>query len=180
MGLPAITNSFSFDQFLAWQEGQALRHEFVAGEVFAMAGGTVEHASAILNLGGALSAGLRGTGCRAFVSDMLVRIEAADTAYYPDVVVTCEETPKGARFLTQPKLVLEVLSSSTEAFDRGRKFQDFQLLTSLEEYVLVDTDRRTVESFRRGAEGWHYEKITAGEIAFPSISIRMALDEIFR
>lgn len=180
MGLPAATSPFSFNEFLVWLDGQAIRHEFISGEVFAMAGGTAEHASAILNLGSALSAGLRGTTCRAFVSDMLVRIEAADAAYYPDVLVTCEEIPKGTRFLSQPKLVLEVLSASTEAFDRGREFQDFQMLASLEEYVLVDTDRHTVESFHRDTEGWRYEKTTAGEVALSSVGIRVSLDEIFR
>jgi Uma2 family endonuclease len=180
MGLPAATSPFSFNEFLVWLDGQAVRHEFMSGEVFAMAGGTAEHASAILNLGSALSAGLRGTACRAFVSDMLVRIEAADAAYSPDVLVTCEDIPKGTRFLIQPKLVLEVLSASTEAFDRGRKFQDFQMLTSLEEYVLVDTDRHTVERFRQSAEGWRYEKITAGDVLFFSVGIRVSLDEMFR
>lgn len=119
-----------------------------------MAGARDEHVTLTGNLGVLLRNHVRGTGCRVYISAMKIRIEARNRFYYPDVMVTCDprdqETSAYKRF---PKLVVEVLSSSTEAFDRGDKFADYQTLESLEEYVLINTRHQRVECFRRNEAG---------------------------
>ena len=126
------------------------------GEVYAMAGASDAHVTIAGNLiwRRLLRSHVRGTGCRAYISDMKARVEARNRFYYPDVMVTCDprdqETSDYKRF---PKLVVEVLSKSTEAFDRGDKFIDYQRLECLEEYVLINTRQQRVECFRRNELG---------------------------
>jgi Uma2 family endonuclease len=153
MGHPADQSALSFDEFLRWESAQEVRHEYLGGELFAMTGGTVAHATVTGNINAAFLAQLRNSGCRSLASDVLVRIETVDAGYYPDVVVTCEALEPGARVLREPRLIVEVLSPSTEAFDRGRKFAHYRLLPSLQEYLLADPETRSLEVFRRTGDG---------------------------
>lgn len=146
--------SLTPDEYLQLEAESPVKHEYIGGEVYAMAGATDAHVTIAGNLFALLRSHVRGTGCRAYIADMKVRIESHNRFYYPDVMVTCDprdtETTSYKRF---PKLVVEVLSDSTEAFDRGDKFMDYQALDSLEEYVLINTRHPRVECFRRNKAG---------------------------
>lgn len=154
MGLPRTQSGFTADDYLAWEADQAQRHEYVRGEVFAMAGGEDRHATVALTLASALKQHLRGTPCRVYMNDVKLQVQAADAFFYPDVFVTCSPVDAANRLVKQaPCLVVEVLSPSTAAYDRGDKFASYRLCPSLQEYAVVDIDRRTVDLFRKSADG---------------------------
>lgn len=142
------------DQYLKMEEQSPIKHEYIDGQIYAMAGASDPHVTIALNLATLLRSHVRGSGCRVYISDMKARIESLNRFYYPDVMVTCDprdqETSTYKRF---PTLIVEVLSDSTEAFDRGDKFADYQELDSLREYVLINTKRQRVDCFRRREEG---------------------------
>jgi Uma2 family endonuclease len=174
------------DAYLAWEAGQGLRHEFFQGEVFAMAGGTRNHNTVALNTASALRSHLKGTPCKAFMADIRVHVEAADAYFYPDVVVDCQ--PKGAEMgqaLTAlaPVLVVEVLSDSTASWDRGGKFAAYRQLPSLQEYVLLDPQARTVEVYRRNAanrfELYAWDAHNPGPCEFASVGLQWPLADVF-
>lgn len=138
------------DEFVAWEGTQSEKHEFWQGEVFAMTGARQVHVVVAGNCFALLKAHLRGSSCRAYLSDMQLEVAAADAVFYPDVFVSCDPADLAAdRTLSRPKLIVEVLSDSTAGFDRGAKFAAYRRLDTLQEYVLVDPDRLTVEIFRR-------------------------------
>lgn len=142
------------EDYLQLEAESPVKNEYFGGEVYAMAGASDVHVTIAGNLFALLRSHVRGTGCRVYISDMKARLEARNRFFYPDVMVTCDprdqETAGYKRF---PKLVVEVLSESTEAFDRGDKFADYQTLESLEEYVLINTRHQRVECFRRNEAG---------------------------
>ena len=138
------------EAFLAWDATQTVKHEFVRGEVFAMAGGEDNNNTVSLNLALALRQHLRGTPCRVFGSDVKLRVEAADCFFYPDVMVTCSGADQAQRLIKrEPTLVVEVLSPSTAGYDRGDKFADYRRLPTLAEYLLVDVNARRCDLFRK-------------------------------
>lgn len=150
MALPAENPSMTRQEFLAWESTQTEKHEFWQGEVFAMTGARQIHVIVTLNVATLLKAHLRGSGCRVFMADMQLEVEATNAVFYPDVFVTCHPADLSAeRSLKHPKMIIEVLSNSTAAYDRGAKFAAYRNLSSLQEYVLIDPDLRTVEIFRR-------------------------------
>jgi Uma2 family endonuclease len=142
------------DEYLQQEERSLEKHEYRDGEVYAMAGAMDEHVTIAGNLFADLRQFLRGSGCRVYITDMKARIESINRFFYPDVMVTCDprdqETAGYKRF---SKLIVEVLSDSTEAYDRGDKFADYRPLESLQEYVLVSAKRQRVDCFRRGQNG---------------------------
>lgn len=151
------------EQYLELEAKRSSKHEYIDGRAYAMAGTTDTHNAIIGNLFVAARNCLRGSECRAYFTDIKVRLEERNCFYYPDLFVTCDprdrETSTYKRF---PRLIIEVLSESTEAFDRGDKFHDYQTLSSLEEYVLVNSKRQQVEIFRRNEQGlWVYRRETA-------------------
>lgn len=133
-------------------------HEFLEGQVWAMPGGTPDHAAIRANVLALLHAPLRGKPCRVYGSDLRVRVPATGLGTYPDVTVICErfesdpDDPKG-HTAVNPRVLVEVLSPPTEAYDRGEKLGHYQAIASLEEIVLVAHDRREVETHHRGADG---------------------------
>jgi Uma2 family endonuclease len=150
----ASTHRLTAEEFLAWDAGQSLRHEFVAGEVFAMAGAGDAHVTVAGNLYLTLRQHLAGTPCRTFISDMKLRVQAADAFFYPDVMVTCsavDATSPSSK--SEPVLLAEVLSPSTAAYDRGNKFAAYRRIATLREYLLVDPETRRVELYRLGTDG---------------------------
>lgn len=154
MVLPQPTSALSPEEYLAWEATQPEKHEYVAGEVFAMVGARRAHVRITLNLAGLLGVHLRGSGCQVFGIDMKLRVEANNAFYYPDVLVTCDPRDLSADlYMEHPKVLIEVLSESTAAHDRGDKFAAYRQLVSLEEYALIDPDRRTIEVFRRMPDG---------------------------
>ncbi len=182
MGSAQEKTTFSAQEYLAWEAEQIDKHEYVAGEVFGMVGARRVHAVVTLNLGSALREHLRGTPCQTFVADLKLNVQAMDAFYYPDVMVTCHEADKVAElYLEHPKLIIEILSDSTSAYDRGEKFAAYRKIDSLEEYVLVDIDRKGVESFRRQSDGQWLLRDFAGEdsCVFESVELTMAMARVF-
>lgn len=154
MGQAALQLPMSADDFLAWDAQQTIKHEFVRGEVFAMAGAGEAHVTLSLNVAMALRQHLHGSPCRTFITDMKLRVEAANAFYYPDVMVTCSHADAGdAMVKREPVLLVEVLSSSTAAYDRGEKFAAYRQIRSLREYLLIDPDTRRCDLFRLGTDG---------------------------
>ncbi|WP_089728915.1 Uma2 family endonuclease [Candidatus Thiosymbion oneisti] len=170
------------DDYLAGEEIAPLKHEYVAGEVFAMAGAGEAHVTVALNLASMLRNHVRGGPCRVYISDMKVRVEQADAFYYPDVFVTCDPADgREKRFKRNPILIVEVLSDSTAAFDRGAKFAHYRQLDSLLEYVLIEPERPLVDIFRRNAEGgWVLHPVAeGGELVFAAIDFRCPVAAVY-
>jgi len=142
------------EEYLQMEETSQIKHEYMDGQVYAMAGASDPHVTIALNLAASLRNHLRGSGCRVYMSDMKAQIKSLNRFFYPDVMVTCDECDRATLTYKQyPCLIIEVLSDSTEAFDRGDKFADYQQIESLQEYVLVNTKRQRIECFRRSGEG---------------------------
>lgn len=163
-------------EFLAWDAGQTLKHEFVAGEVFAMAGGEDRNATVAGNLYIALRQHLAGSPCRVYTSDVKLRVDAADCYFYPDLMVTCSAADAADRLIKrEPMLVVEVLSPSTAAYDRGDKFSAYRQLPALQEYLLVDVDGQRCDLFRKGADGLWVLHPTAGAEPLRLNSVDLAI-----
>lgn len=161
------------EEYLQLEKQSDVKHEYIDGYAYAMAGANDAHVTVSLNLATLLRSHVRGSDCRVFISDMKARIEKLNRYYYPDVMVTCDERDKeNTKEKKFPCLIVEVLSDSTEAFDRGDKFADYQLLETLQEYVLINVKRQRVECFRRNSEGlWVLQSYTAEDKSFQLQSI---------
>lgn len=173
----------TYAEYLAAEQHAPVKHEYLRGQVWAMAGGTVEHGRLAVAVSTALSNALRGKPCVVLSSDVRVRIESTDRATYPDVTVVC-----GPRVMAtddrdaiiNPVVLVEVLSDSSEADDRGEKFAHYRRLPSLREYVLVSQRERRIEVFRREGDHWSlYEAGPMESIELTSIGATLAVDEIF-
>lgn len=161
------------EAYLQMEEHSPIKHEYIDGQIYAMVGANDAHVTIALNLAAILRSHIRGSGCRVYMADMKARIESLNRYFYPDILVTCDprdqETPLEKRF---PRLIVEVLSDSTEAFDRGDKFADYQTLDSLQEYVLINTKRQRVECFRRNEKGlWVLQSYTDQQETFQLESV---------
>lgn len=170
------------EEYLDGEELSSIKHEYIRGEVYAMAGASDPHVTISLNFASALRSHIRGTGCRVYMSDMKAQIETANTFYYPDVMVSCDERDREfINFKKYPCLIVEVLSKKTESFDRGDKFADYQELETLQEYVLINQKRKRVEIFRRNAEGlWVLHTYKDGsEIHLASVDFRISIDALY-
>jgi len=170
------------EDYLAAEAESPVKHEYRDGEVYAMAGGTDAHVTIALNLWALLRGHLRGGSCQAYALDMKARVEELNRFYYPDVMVTCDDRDRNNNtFKCHPCLVVEVLSESTEAFDRGDKFSDYRHLVSLQEYVLISQVRPQVEVFRRNAEGlWVLHPYGDGDtVELASVGWSGAISELY-
>lgn len=159
---------YTYDEFLAYERDSGMKHEYDDGEILAMAGGSRRHNALALRVGAALDRVRQG--CHAFQSDQKVRVLATGRATYPDVTVVCGDIegdpadPSGAT-ITNPTVLVEVLSPSTEHDDRGSKWLHYQQIPSLREYVLVSQDAMRVERYRRlPTGGWEYTEQTQGTL----------------
>lgn len=183
MGLPAEkTAAFSADDYLAWEATQTERHEYINGEVFAMAGAEDRHVMVTGNLYMALRQHLAGSPCRTFMTDMRLHVAAANSYFYPDVLVTCSALDVASTMAkSEPKLIAEVLSPGTAAYDRGQKFSHYRSLASLEEYVLVDLDLRSADCYRKGADGlWVLHPFAKGEVVtLASVGLVITAEQLF-
>jgi Uma2 family endonuclease len=154
MTLPEEASGMTRAEFLAWEEEQPTKHEFVGGEVFSMVGARQIHVVVAGNCFALLKTHLRGRPCRALISDMKLEVKSTDAVFYPDVMVTCDlRDLRAERTLHHPTVIIEVLSESTAAYDRGQKFALYRQIAALQEYALIDPERRTVEVFRRTETG---------------------------
>ncbi len=177
---------FTPEEYLQLEEAATHKSQYVDGEIFAMAGGEPWHNQVAYNIAGELRNLLRGRACSGFTSDTSVRIKAADMYTYPDVSALCGkpvfETADKPRSLLNPQVIFEVLSPSTEAYDRGRKFESYRLLDSLTDYVLVTAERPWVEIFtRRGDGSWLYRdyQVPGSSVPLASLGCELPLCEIY-
>jgi Uma2 family endonuclease len=183
MAEPATIRA-TYAEYLALEASSEFRHEYVAGVIVAMAGGSIEHGRIIAQLQYLLRVALAGRPCVVLTADGRVRIRAAVRATYPDVVVVCDEIkrdPDDPAAIINPSVIIEVLSDSTAAFDREEKSADYRRLSSLREHVLVSQRERRVEIFRRsGPRRWMLEELIAGErVALTSLEAELAVDDIY-
>jgi Uma2 family endonuclease len=184
MSAGALVKKMSIPEYLAFEEASKERHEYLRGEVYAMAGGTPEHGAIAAAVTIALGSALQGRPCRVFNSDVRVRCEETDLFTYPDVFVVCgklERSVRDADSVTNPIVVVEVLSPSTESYDRGAKAQHYLRIPALREYVLVNHALRRVEVFRKN-EAQRFEWFTFeehDEAEFASLGVRIAVAGIY-
>lgn len=175
----------SESDYLTGEPASAIRHEYVAGHVYAMAGAGKAHNTVAGNLFVRIRSHLRGTPCRSYIADMKVRVVRDQAYYYPDVVVTCSERDTAADapkdYLTEPTLIIEVLSESTESIDRREKMRAYASLDSLREYVLVESRFRQVELYRKlPAGGWDQWILSPGEpVRLDSMDLTLDFAEIY-
>lgn len=156
MTSPAHRVRYSWADYVALEASSNVKHEFLDGQIYAMAGGTPEHAALAASVIGLLFGQLRGGRCRAHDADLRVRVLATGLATYPDVTVVCgprERDPDDENAVTNPSLIVEVLSPSTEEYDRGDKFEHYKQIPSLRQYVLVSHREREVEVWTRDDAG---------------------------
>ena len=182
MGNALESRLMAAEDFLAWDATRTVKHEFVRGEVFAMAGASERHITVVGNLYLALRQHLRGTPCRPLPSEMKLKVEAADCFFYPDLLVTCGETTATHQlYKTDARLVVEVLSPSTAAFDRGDKFAAYRQLPALAEYLLVDVDRLRCDLYRKGTDGlWVLHPVDETQtLHLASVSLDIAPDALW-
>jgi len=175
---------YSFADYLAFEEASTTKHEFLNGEIYGMAGGTPEHAALSVAVSSALLAQLRGGPCRVYSSDLRVRVLATGLATYPDVTVVCgevERDPESATTVVNPRVVVEVLSDATEAYDRGQKLDHYRRVPSLAGVVLVSLREPLIEVWQPAAEGsWRRAESRTGQTAvIEALSLRLAVDDVF-
>lgn len=178
------TKKYTPEEYLALEEKAEYRSEYVNGYIFKMAGGTEAHNDITLNVATHLRAKLRGRG-KTFANDMKVWVEEAKTFFYPDVTVVCGERKfhKGKRdIIENPILLVEVLSKSTEEYDKNDKFLTYRSIPSFQEYVLISQNRPIVQQFIRQADGKWIHQATIGsdsKVYFESVQTELSLEEIY-
>jgi Uma2 family endonuclease len=184
MGASASQRHYTLDDYLGVEEMSSVRHEFVDGQIFAMAGGPPEHAALSAAAVVLLGSKLRGGRCRPYSADLRIRVLATGLATYPDAAVICgevERDPVSPTHVTNPSVIVEVLSASTEEYDRGEKREHYQHIETLREYVLIAQDRRRVEVFVRSSDGsWAHRVYTSGDaVELPSLTLTFSTDELY-
>ncbi|MEM9274149.1 MAG: Uma2 family endonuclease [Cyanobacteria bacterium P01_F01_bin.143] len=172
------------EKYLTAEQTSPNRHEYIGGQIFAMAGGSKQHNQICLNIASLLRFHVRGTGCTTFMSDMKVKIplqDKADIFYYPDVVVTCNQDDKERFFLDYPCLIIEVLSPGTEAIDKREKRINYQTLNSLQEYILVSQDEIRLEVYRKNSQGiWIVETLDQDDkLQLDSVGLTLTMQDIY-
>ncbi len=174
---------YSIEDYVRLEEYSNVRHEFLDGRILAMAGGTPEHGARAAAVIAALSAQLRGKPCRVHTSDVRIRVPATGLDTYPDVSVVCGHAELDARdpnALTNPVVLVEVLSPSTEEYDRGEKLEHYKLIPSLQHVVLIAHERRSIEVVTRTDTGWQAQTVNEhGEATLSSIDCTLPLDDVF-
>lgn len=169
--------------YLQGEETAEYKHEYLDGEVWAMSGASDEHVTIAGNLFALLKHALKGTPCRAYISDMKVHVEKANAFFYPDIVVTCHPQDRDSRLFKQhPVFIAEVLSPSTEAFDRGQKFSTYRHLDSLQSYWLIDSRKMSIDCFERAsAHEWllHSHELAEENVSLPALDLAWNLAQLY-
>ena len=169
-------------EYLVWEPQQEIRYEYIDGDVVAMTGGTIPHNDIAINLLTALLPTVRASSCRINMADVKLCVNEAGLYYYPDLLVSCHPQDLTARkFIEFPKLIAEVLSPGTADKDRTEKFTDYQRISTLQEYLLISSEKISVECYRRG-EGrmWLYYPYSAGDsIKLASLGITLEIEQLY-
>lgn len=173
------------EEYLAIERDVEAKHEFYRGELFAMGGASFDHTQITLAAAASIFAQLKSTKCHVSTNDLRVKVSASGLYTYPDIVVTCEKPRfEDEHFdtLLNPQAIIEVLSETTEKYDRGKKFEHYRQIESLREYALVAQDRAHIELFTRGDDGvWSLSEATGLEatIALPTVGCELALADVY-
>lgn len=173
---------FTYRDYVELEEASNTKHEYLDGEIYAMAGGTPQHAALAVALAAQLYNQTRGGPCRVYSSDLRVRVLATGLATYPDVTVVCgevERDPESPVTATNPKLVIEVTSPSTQEFDRGEKREHYEQIPSAEAIVIVAHDEQRIEVWTRSEAGWSHDVHESGSVGLPSVSTVLDVDEVY-
>jgi Uma2 family endonuclease len=175
----------AFDEYVRMEAMSPIRHEWLDGAVWAMAGGTPDHAAIAVNVTTLLSNQLRGKPCRVFGSDLRIRVRATGLGTYPDGSVICGKVqfdPQDSSKTTavNPRVIVEVLSSSTEKYDRGEKLDHYKKIPSLEEIVVVSCVTRRIEVWRREKRGWRCHTSESGVAELQSLKCELSVAEVYR
>ena len=176
-----LQRAASFEEFLEFESGSQERHEFVDGNLFVVAGGTDRHNLIAAILMSLLLPAARSQKCWAYINDVLIRTPAG-IGYYPDLFVIQDTSHDQPRVKHHPTIIIEVLSETTEATDRGEKWQQYQTIPSLEMYLLLPQQQACAEVFTRQNDGsWRYQKLdAAASLEFPSLNLNVPLEELYR
>jgi Uma2 family endonuclease len=174
---------FTPEEYLEIERVSPIKHEYLQGQIVAMAGASKAHVIITGNLSALLVNHLRGTDCISYGMDMKVRLPELNLFYYPDLAVTCDDRDRisDEDFILHPKLIVEVLSDSTEAFDRGDKFADYKAIAEFEEYVLIHQKQVLIERFQRKSDNlWMPQIYRAGDqVEFDSIGFKCAIADLY-
>ena len=174
---------YAYSEYTALEVDSSIRHEYLDGEIYAMAGGSPDHAALAAAIIRVLGAEL-AANCRAFTSDLRVRIAATGLSTYPDVSVICGRTERAQDdplAVTNPSLLVEITSPSTEDYDRGEKLRHYQQLTSVREILIVSHRGPHLALHRREGSGWVTLEASAGErLELASVGVTLAVDAVYR
>ncbi|WP_309730908.1 Uma2 family endonuclease [Chamaesiphon sp. OTE_75_metabat_556] len=176
------TPRFTPEEYFAWEEQQLEKHEYLGGEVYAMTGGTVNHSRIALKFGALLDNHLSGGVCQTANSDCRVNIVESNDYTYPDISVTCDDRDKiTTQYITYPCLIIEVLSKSTEAYDRGGKFRMYRQNPVLQDYVLVSSEKIEIDLYRKTESGsWEIINYQVGDtIKLKSVNLTFPIERIY-
>lgn len=184
MSSQAKQKVMSPEEFMAWERGQEFKHEYYAGEIVAMTGASLAHNRIAANLVRRLGNQLDGSRCQVYVADLRLFIPQTGSAFYSDVLVVCgkpELLDAQRDVLLNPKLVIEILSPSTERYDRNKKFRGYQAIESLDEYILISQDEKLIEQFARDGDAWRYVAWLpkSGRVELKSIQAVLDFDEVY-
>lgn len=174
-----VKTGLTFEQYLEFEQTAQERHEFVDGQLFAMAGGSDPHSRLSVRLGAYFEFANSEEACRTYDSNMKLRTPGGE-GYYPDLMVVCDSQDNHRYYKTRPCLLVEVLSDRTEAIDRGEKLRNYCKIETLQAYVLLSQDEPRAEIFRRGEDGWRYEVIEAnGVMRLPCVNLEVSLHDLY-
>ena len=181
--LPKSADKISPEEYLEGERAAEIRHEYVDGRVYAMAGASDDHNRVVVNLSAELRERLRGTPCEPFMTDMKVRIPPsfAEVFYYPDAVVVCDPTDNARYYRERPAILFEVISPETERTDRREKAIAYRQIPTLEAYVMLEQNRLEATVLRRTTSGWQSETVQGPEgiLRFPTLTLEIPLKRIF-
>lgn len=182
--IPARDNDLHFtpEEYFIWEEKQLEKHELIDGRVYAMSGGTQNHSAIAINFLLSIRSHLRGSNCNVFNSDLKVNILNTPNYTYPDVSVTCDNRDReNAIYITYPCLIVEVLSDSTEAYDRGKKFEKYRRNPNLIDYVLASSDEVAIDIYHKNdADEWVILSYREGELVeFQSINLSLPIEQLY-
>ena len=176
-------HAHTFEEYLEIEEAATVRHEFYDGEIYAMAGGTPEHAAMAAEITSKLGRQLEGGPCRAYSSDLRLRVLATGLATYPDVTVISgpsERDPASPSHVTNPTLIVEVLSPSTADYDKGKKLEHYKTMPSLQSVLLVDHASERIELHSREGDDWLRREFGGGQVVpLDAISCSIEVDAVY-
>lgn len=182
MSVPKRLQRLSVEEYLEAERDGSVRHEYIDGQVFAMAGASDRHNRISLNFAAKLDGHLDDGPCDVFIADMKVSVSDS-VFYYPDVVVACDGPAADPYYRKQPRLIIEVTSPSTERIDRTEKLVAYKQVKSLKEFVIVSQDRAQIEVFRRGrGDRWSWQVLTepSDELKLESVGLTLTVDQVYR